>query len=164
MKNLDFRKILFKGAFSVMGCDGEIAESEVAEMKEMLYNSPYFEGLDHETELKNAFEDMKNNGVASIENFFALLKISELSEMQEFQLVEVLIRMVMADNRVDESELHFLHKIKTTLKKLTDDKIIIKFPQHINILLNLTDYQDDSFCKNISGIDFTALNNFNITS
>lgn len=164
MKNLDFRKILFKGAFSVMGCDGEIAESEVLEMKEMLYNSPYFEGLDHETELKNAFDDMKNNGIVSIENFFTLLKISELSEMQEFQLVEVLIRMVMADNRIDESELHFLHQVKTTLKKLTDDKIIINFPQHINLLLNLIDYQDDSFRKNMSSIDFSALNNFNITS
>ncbi len=162
MKNLDFRKILFKGAFSVMGCDGEIAESEVAEMKEMLFNSPYFEGLDHEMELKAAFEDMKNNGVTSIDNFFSLLQASELSEKQEFQLVEVLIRMVMADNRIDESELHFLHKIKKMLKKLTDNKIIISFPQHINLFLNLIDYQGTDFDKNLNNMDFTALNNLNL--
>ena len=69
MKNLDFKKVLFKGVFSVMACDGEVAESEVSEMKEMLANSPYFEGLDHDVEMKAAYLDLKVNGVKSIDNF-----------------------------------------------------------------------------------------------
>ena len=107
MKNIEFRKILFKGAFSVMACDGEVAESEVAEMKEMLGNSPYFDGLDHETELKLAFAD---------------------------------------------------------LKKLSDEKLIVHFPRHIDILLDLGKYSVKPLQSNLEAIDLNAFDNLNLTN
>ncbi len=59
MKNIEFRKILFKGVFSTMACDWEVAESEVAEMKELLGNSPYFDGLNQEIKFRLAFSNIK---------------------------------------------------------------------------------------------------------
>lgn len=159
MKNKDFKKVLFKGAFSVMACDGDVAESEVAEMKEMLSNSPYFDGLDHEVEMKAAFDDIKSNGTKSIENFFKLLKSSELSERQEYQLVEVLVRMVEADGKVEDSELFFMHNIKSSLKQLTDEKIIINFPRHIDLLLDLGRFESHELHRDLGNIDFSALRN-----
>jgi uncharacterized tellurite resistance protein B-like protein len=162
MKNKDFKKILIKGAFSVMACDGEIAESEVTEMKEMLSNSPYFDGMDYDLELKNAFNDIKANGVKSIEGFFNQLNIIELSERQEIQLLEVLVRIVEADGKIDDSELYFMHKIKSTLKQLSDEKIIINFPRHIDILMDLSRFESHSFETKLTNIDFGGLSDLSI--
>jgi len=164
MKNKDFKKVLFKGAFSVMACDGEVAESEVAEMKEMLSNSPYFDGLDHDAEMKAAFDDIKSNGTKSIENFFTLLKSSELSERQEYQLVEVLARMVEADGKVEDSELFFMHNIKSSLRQLTDEKIIINFPRHIDLLLGLGRFESHELHQDLGSIDFGALGDLNVSA
>lgn len=160
MKNMDFKKVLLKGAFSIMACDGEIAESEVAQMKEMLLNSPYFDGLEHDVEMKAAFEDIKSNGSRSIENFFNLLKSSELTERQEFQLVEVLVRMIEADGKVEDSELFFMHSIKSSLKQLTDEKIMINFPRHIDLLLDLGRFENHELHQNLGNIDFGLLDEF----
>ena len=163
MKNIEFRKILFKGAFSVMACDGEVAESEVAEMKEMLSNSPYFDGLDHETELKLAFADITQNGLKSIQTFFQTLEISDFSERQELQLVEVLIRMVQADGKVDDNELIFMHNIKSRLKKLSDEKIIVHFPRHIDLLLDLGKFSSKPLESNLEAINLNAFGNLNVS-
>jgi uncharacterized tellurite resistance protein B-like protein len=164
MKNIEFRKILFKGAFSVMACDGEVAESEVAEMKEMLGNSPYFDGLDHEVELKLAFADIKQNGLKSIQTFFQTLETSDFSERQELQMVEVLIRMVQADNKVDDNELIFMHNIKSRLKKLSDEKIIVHFPRHIDLLLELGKFSSKSLQGNLETINLNAFGNLNVSN
>jgi uncharacterized tellurite resistance protein B-like protein len=164
MKNKDFKKVLLKGVFSVMACDGEVAESEVVEMKEMLSNSPYFDGLDHDAEIKAAFDDIKSNGTKSIDNFFTQLSSSELSEKQEFQLVEVLARMVEADGKVEDSELFFMHKIRSSLKQLTDEKIIINFPRHIDLLLDLGRFESHELHQDLGNIDFGALGNLNISA
>ena len=162
MKNIEFKQMLFKGAFSVMACDGEVHETEIAEMKEMLSNSPYFEGLDHVTELKAAFDDVKINGSKSIERFLKTLGDTDLNERQEFQLIEVLCRIVMADSKVDDSELHFLHNVKTKLKKFTDEKIIINFPRHVDLLIDIGHFEGQSLREGLEDIDFGELNNLTI--
>ena len=157
MKNKEFKKILFKGAFSVMACDGEVAESEVAEMKEMLSNSPYFDGLNYDVELKEAFADIKNNGTKSIELFFEKLKSISLSKKQELQLIEVLVRMIEADGKVEDSELHFMHKVKSALKQLSDVNIIVHFPRHFDWFMNLERFEQNDLRQNLNSIDFRAL-------
>lgn len=157
MKNIEFKQMLFKGAFSVMACDGEVHETEVAEMKELLSNSPYFEGLDHVAELKAAFDDVKVNGSKSIERFLTTLENADLNERQEFQLIEVLCRIVMADSKIDDSELHFLHSVKTKLKKFTDEKIIINFPRHVDLLIDIGRFEGQSLRAGLENIDFGGL-------
>jgi uncharacterized tellurite resistance protein B-like protein len=164
MKNTEFKKILFKGVFSVMACDGEVSEAEVVELKEMLANSPYFDGLDHDAEMKAAFKDVVANGTQSVNNFFSLLKSIELSERQEFQLVEVLVKMVVADGKIDDNELFFMHNIKSSLKLLTDAKIIINFPRHIDLLMDLGRFESHSINHNLSEIDFGALGDLTINN
>lgn len=164
MKNKDFKKILFRSAFAVMACDGEIAESEVVEIKEMLQNSLYFDGLDHEVELQSAFEDMKENGLQFIQNFFQILKTSDLSERQELQMIEVLIKMIHADDKVDENELIFMHNIRSSLSILSDAKIMINFPQHIDLLLNLSKFDSKPFQSNLDSIDLKAFDDMDLTN
>lgn len=158
MKPIDFKKILFKGAFTVAACDGEIDETEVATLKEMMTHSLYFEGLDYDSEIKNAFDDIKTNGSKAIQDFFINLKNADFSERQEFQLLEVLIKLVEADGHVADSELHFLHNVKVNLKQVTDAKIVTKLPKHLNLLLSTSQFanyalKDDLKNINISGFD-----------
>ncbi|WP_291727849.1 TerB family tellurite resistance protein [Bernardetia sp.] len=163
MKNKEFKKVLFKAAFSVMACDGEVAESELLEIKEMLKNTLYFEGLNYEEELQVALEDLKGNGLQSIESFFNVLKGADLSELQELQLLEVLIRMIHADDKVDENELIFMHRVRRSLSVLSDAKIMVRFPKNINLLLNLSKYNAKPFHSNLGTMNLKAFDDINFT-
>jgi uncharacterized tellurite resistance protein B-like protein len=140
------------------------SESEVAKMKELLGNSPYFDGLNQEIKLKLAFSDIKENGLKSIQSFFQILEISDFSERQKLQILEVLIRMVQADNKVGENELIFMHNIKNRLKQLSDEKIIVHFPSHINLLLDLGQFVSKPLKSNLEMIDLNSFNNLNVSS
>jgi uncharacterized tellurite resistance protein B-like protein len=135
MKPKDFKKILFKGAFIVAACDGAIDETEVTALKKMMQYSLYFDGLDYESEIEIALDEVKKDAQEMIQKYIALVEESELLERQEFQLVEVLIKIIEADGVIDDNELDFLHQIKKRLKSITNEKIISKFPNHINLLL-----------------------------
>jgi len=137
MKNTEFRKMLFKAAFCAMACDGEVVDSEIAEIKELLDNSPYFDGLDRDTELKAAATEIKEIGIKTIENFLLQLQNADLSERQELQLLEVLIRIIQSDGNIDNNELVFMENIKKRISKLTNDKIMLNFPRYLDLLFNL---------------------------
>ncbi|MCS6903800.1 MAG: TerB family tellurite resistance protein [Bacteroidia bacterium] len=163
MKNSEFRKLLFKSAFYLTACDGNIAESEVAEIKDLCLNSPYFIGLEYEAELQTSLKSLKQHGAKAIDDFIQVLKESDLSEKQELQLIEVLVRMIHADNKVDESELIFMQKIKKTLKHLNDEQLIINFPRHLDLLIDLGKYDNQEFKNQLDSVDLSAFNNLNLS-
>jgi hypothetical protein len=92
------------------------------------------------------------------------LEISDFSERQKLQILEVLIRMVQADNKVGENELIFMHNIKNRLKQLSDKKIIVHFPSHINLLLDLGQFVSKPLKSNLEMIDLNSFNNLNVSS
>ena len=62
MKNQDFKNFLFKSAVMAMACDGDIAETEIEEIKTIVANEIYFMGYDFEEPLKNNIDNIKANG------------------------------------------------------------------------------------------------------
>ena len=68
----------------------------------------------------------------------------------EILLIEVLLRMILADGKVDESELKFLHMAKSKLK--TDEQtLIVKFPHQIDYLMDFNSYgSHEEFTSEIS--------------
>ena len=44
MKNQEFKNFLFKSAVMAMACDGDIAETEIEEIKSIVANEIYFMG------------------------------------------------------------------------------------------------------------------------
>jgi len=72
-------------------------------------------------------------------------------------LLEVLLRVIVADKKVVDSELKFLQLVKTNLK-VNDETLITKFPTHINHLINIEHlYSNISFKKNVELIDISSL-------
>jgi uncharacterized tellurite resistance protein B-like protein len=150
MKNTDFKTFLFKSAVMAMACDGDIADEEVNEIKNIVANEIYFMGYDFEEPLKSNIENIKVNGKNAINQYLQEIVTNDLNEHQEILLVEVLLRMIQADTKVEESELQFLHLVKSKLK--TDEvTLITNFPNHINYLIDFNrNGQNKEFNKDIN--------------
>jgi uncharacterized tellurite resistance protein B-like protein len=139
MKNQEFKKFLFKSAVMTMACDGNIAEEEISEIKNMVFNEIYFMGFDYEDLLKDEIEDIKVNGKVTINQYLQELNSIELNEHQEILLVEVILKIIEADNEIQTSEIKFLQLVKSKLK--TDEQtLIIKFPKQIDYLIDFNNY------------------------
>lgn len=135
MQTEDFKKLLFKIAFCVMACDGNIDESEIEEMKKIDLSTTYFNDIDLSIELDNLISDLKNKNVKIVKNLFDSLRENTLSISQELLILEVTLRIINADNIIDENEVRFLNLIRSKLD--VADKIISERFGKISYLKNL---------------------------
>jgi hypothetical protein len=55
------------------------------------------------------------------------------------QLIEVLLQIINADEQTEESELKFLHLVKSKLK-VDQETLIVEFPNNIDQLLDFKNY------------------------
>ena len=133
-----------------MACDGDIAETEISEIRNIVANEIYFMGYDFEEPLKSNTENIKANGKNAINKYLQEIVANDLNDHQEILLIEVLLRMILADGKVDESELKFLHMAKSKLK--TDEQtLIVKFPHQIDYLMDFNSYgSHEEFTSEIS--------------
>lgn len=158
MVQSEFKKILFQLAFYVMACDGELHDKELAEIKSIAEGSIYFDGIDYEKEIGSLIDNFKSHGITSVTNFYKTLETTEFENTEEQHLLEVLIRIVEADDRVDENEVKFISKVRKQLN-ISDTDIIIKFPKHIDLLIPPIDTLDDVGEMNFQKLDFGGTDN-----
>jgi len=104
MNSQDFKKFLFRIAFSVIVIDGEIHHDEIEELKLIDKKTTYFSDTDLSEELNDLIEAFKNDGTAIVENILNNIRSMDLNQVQELLVLEVALRIVHADKRYDESE------------------------------------------------------------
>lgn len=153
MKHITFRPLLFEAAFCVMACDGEVHEQELAEIKTITENTLYFDGLDHGEELNRLIQQFQAEGKKHLENFFEQLEQRQLDDVQKERLIEVCLRVITADDKVEDSELQFLQKVKQALG-LTDAALVALFPRHVDILMQLQTAKELKQAPQLGGISF----------
>jgi uncharacterized tellurite resistance protein B-like protein len=139
MKNQEFKSFLFRSAVIAMACDGNIAESEIDTIKELASNEIYFLGLDYDDLLEANVNEIKSIGKIAINNYLSELSKFQLNTHQELQLIEVLLQIINADEQTEESELKFLHLVKSKLK-VDQETLIVEFPNNIDQLLDFKNY------------------------
>jgi uncharacterized tellurite resistance protein B-like protein len=139
MKNQEFKSFLFRSAVIAMACDGDIAESEINAIKSLANDEIFFLGLDYDDLLQKNVNEIKLTGKLAINNYLAELALIELNTRQESQLIEVLLAVINADNKSEESELKFLHLVKSKLK-IDQETLIVQFPNNIDQLLDFKNY------------------------
>ena len=122
METKDFKKLLFKTAFCVMACDGTIDDSEIQEMKKIDLNTSYFSDTDLSQELDNLIKSLRDKNIKIIKGLFDSLRENKLTLTQELLILEVAIRIINADEVIDENEIRFLNLIRSKLE--IGDKII----------------------------------------
>ena len=144
-----------------MACDGEIHEDEITELQDLTENSIFFNGIDHDKELSIQVKDLKNHGNKAMSDFFDRLKSYDLSPIQKDHLLTVLIKIVKADNKIDNQEVAFLQKIREMFQ-IEDNEIIIKFPKDVKIFFK-TFRNEINTKKPLENISFESLKHCNLT-
>ena len=139
MKTEAFQNLLLKSAVSVIACDGTIDETEISELRNMVENEIYFMGYDFEERLAYNLKYLKENGALAINEYLKEVSNANLNDNQELLLIEVLIRAIESDKKVEPSEIKFLQMVKSRLKT-SEETIITKFPQQINYLIDFHNY------------------------
>lgn len=122
MEQSDLRKLLLKTAVCTIACDGEIHEKEIAEMNSMVSQAIYFKDFNGQKHLIDMLEAVKMSGKDFFHEYLEDLKSSELSVVQELLVLEVILRIVYADERFDANEEMFLRLVRTHLS--VHDEII----------------------------------------
>jgi uncharacterized tellurite resistance protein B-like protein len=121
-KIYDFNKILLKTAFSFMTCDGKIDANEVALIRKLSEKDNWFGDVDIDTELDFLIEVINTMGMGFLKDYFKVLKNADLSQGQELQLVDMAIKTLYADGRVDYNEIKFFRIFRSILS-VSDDQI-----------------------------------------
>ncbi|MHB1179591.1 MAG: hypothetical protein ACYCZO_14830, partial [Daejeonella sp.] len=62
-----------------------------------------------------------------------------LNDKQELVLVEVLLRTIESDERIEQNEIKFLQLVKSKLRT-TEEAIITNFPQKMHLLIDFHNY------------------------
>ena len=134
-----FQQFLLKSAVTMMGCDGDIDKDEIAEIQNMSDNEIYFLGFDIETPLANGIEYIKSNGKTAVNEYLDELTSAHLNDQQELLLIEVLLRTIEADNKIEDNEVKFLQLVISKLS-VDQETLIMNFPKRINILIDFHNY------------------------
>lgn len=124
MENKDFNKLLLLTAFSCMACDGEIAGEELSLIKELDAKEKLFGDIEIGVELKKLKEQIDKEGNLFLKRYIGELGKSELTKEQELDLLRVAYRTILADNKVEYSEVKFFKVIRSNMKKLDDEVIL----------------------------------------
>lgn len=124
MENKDFNRLLLLTAFSCMACDGEIAGEELSLIKELDAKEKLFGDIEVGVELKKLKEQIDKEGNQFLKRYIGELGKSELTKEQELDLLRVAFRTILADNKVEYSEVKFFKVIRSNMKKLDDEVIL----------------------------------------
>ena len=139
MENKDFKKLLFKTAFCVMACDGSIDDLEIQEMRKIDSSTTYFSDIDLSDELDELINELHNKKIKIVKNLFDSLRDNTLTISQELLILEVTMRIINADDVIDDNEVRFLNLIRSKLD--LGNQIIHQRFGKISYLKNLN-YED----------------------
>lgn len=139
MKTEAFQNFLLKSAITVMACDGSIDDSEIAEIRNMAENEIYFMGFDIEKPFEENLSYIKENGKSAINEYLNELSQHDLNSKQELLLIEVMIRTIESDNKVEDNEIKFLQLVKAKLR-VSEEIIITQFPKQMKYLIDFNNY------------------------
>ena len=139
METKDFKKLLFKTAFCVMACDGSIDDLEIQEMRKIDSSTTYFSDIDLSDELDELINELHNKNIKIVKNLFDSLRENTLTISQELLILEVTMRIINADDVIDDNEVRFLNLIRSKLD--LGNQIIHQRFGKISYLKNL-DYED----------------------
>lgn len=115
MDNVVYQKLLFRAAIGVMASDGEIHEDEVHEIELACKNSGFFNNITYNDELKSVLDEIEAGDSVFMERLISDMKSYDMTPAQELQLLEVVLRIIYADGRIDDNELKFLELVKKQL-------------------------------------------------
>lgn len=127
MENFEFNKLLLRTAFSCMACDGHIDKREVSLIKNVSKDSPIMQGLDIDLEIDKLVQDINEKGHLFLADYLNDLTHLSLTEQEELSLIDMAIKTIHADEKVEYSEIKFFKIVRSKLK-IKNNKILEVMP------------------------------------
>ncbi|WP_461633874.1 tellurite resistance TerB family protein [Labilibaculum euxinus] len=127
MEQLNFNELLLKTAFSCMACDGDIDKREVKLIKQLHKDKHIFGDIDINARLDDLLLDINKDGNQFLMDYLKELKVSNLSDSEELNLIQVAISTIKADDKVEYSEIKFFKVIRAKLS-IDNDSILKLYP------------------------------------
>lgn len=116
MEDIQFQKFLLETAVCSMACDGDIDAREVVELQEIIKYTQYFKDINISEYLVTFFQEIKSESHVLLERYFKNIENANLSYVQELLVLEIILRIIYADERFDENEIRFLKLLRSKLK------------------------------------------------
>lgn len=145
-------------AFVCSACDGEIAPEEIKLIKELNKTENLFDGVDIDSCLKTYVSEINEKGIKFINSFVSDLGNADLSENEQIKVIDVAIKMIEADNKIEYAEVKFFKKLRAALS-ISDERILEVMPEIEDYLLpdiNASEFKFDSDIK-FENINFLSL-------
>lgn len=139
---MTIQELYLKTMFCCMACDGDIAQEEIEMVKTIAMETQMFKGLDIERILNEYVTSVNKNGVVFLRKYLKELVSQDLTVDEELKIVELSIKMIEADNRIEYSEVKFFKKIRFRLS-ISDEQIISQHPDIEDFLLPDIDIMED---------------------
>ena len=122
METSVYKKILLDVAVCAISCDGIIDEREINELNEIEKTSPYFSALDLSETLEASLKECKDNNEVFQQKVFEILDANELNVVQELSIIDISLKIIAADEKVEDLEIQFLKNLRSHLN--VEDVII----------------------------------------
>lgn len=126
MDKTKFKRLLFDTACSAMACDYDIDEREIQELKRIAEKTTYFDGVDLSKRLDTFVRNFKDNPQGTLDQCINVLNEATLDLVQEMLVLEVVLRIVYADTRIDPNEVEFVNRVRSFLA-INDEILIERF-------------------------------------
>ena len=164
MVNTKFTNLLFDIACSAVTCDGHIDEKEIRELKHINSSTTYFKDIDLSKRLDRFLNNFKYNADQTINNILDHTKDEFLNPVEEMLVLEVALRLIYADTKIDEKEIKFIESVRSCLG--LDDEMITQRFGVIDFLispkdeiLNSNNKKDPIDTKSLENLYFSAEDN-----
>ncbi len=151
---METTELYLKTLFCCMACDGEIAKAEVEMVKHLSSEYDIFSNIEIESYLNKWITAINENGTVFLKNYLNELSNVNLSLSEQLFIVDLAIKTIEADERIEYSEIKFFKKIRNRLS-ITDEEILRKYPDKEDFLLPDVNVVDEPIWNN--NIQFTEI-------
>jgi|TARA_B100000315_G_scaffold82035_1_gene75186 predicted unusual protein kinase regulating ubiquinone biosynthesis (AarF/ABC1/UbiB family) len=135
MEKKDFKALLFDIACTAVTCDGNIDEREIRELEYIEKSTVYFQDVDMSRKLDIFVDNFKQDSDNTSRKIMDKLKSKLLNPVQEMLILEVVIRLIYSDSKIEKKEIEYIKSIRSNLS--IDDEMITERFGEINFLLNI---------------------------
>lgn len=124
---METKELFLKTLFCCSACDGDIAPSEIALIKNIITGKQIFAGLNVEALLNEYVKRINEKGKLFLKEFLNELSVANMSDNDQITLIDLAIQMIEADNVIQYSEVQFFKKVRWNLS-ISDEAILAKLP------------------------------------
>jgi uncharacterized tellurite resistance protein B-like protein len=121
-----FKELLFDIACCAVACDYDIDDREIKELRQIGKSTAYFKNIDTDKQLESFLRRFRRNEADTINHLLQTIGRYSMSLTEELLILEVVLRLIYADTKIDEKELNYLQAVRSELK-ISDELIKERF-------------------------------------